>query len=166
MRFIAIVSAIALLGAGCFSPAPTPEPAPSPAAGILPNVTEGHPPEVVMAVGSVIYPGVEGSYCYSGTCVDKIGPPELVNEAALEFKDIDRTSDVAFGVEGQVFEFGVTMLDSAGRELDLRIPVSFRNDRYTVRVPGVTGQYYLAAHVRFGSSGSDDVTYYFPINVE
>lgn len=119
-----------------------------------------------MTVGSVVYPGVEGSYCYGGTCVDKIGPPELVNEAALEFKDIDRTSDVAFGVEGQVFEFGVTMLDSAGRELDLRIPVSFRNDRYTVRVPGVTGQYYLAAHVRFGSSGSDDVTYYFPINVE
>lgn len=167
-RAAATLSMISLFGAGCLpasAPVPTPTPTPTTPTVETPAAEPGHPPAVVMTVGDETYPGVEGSYCYEGLCVDKIGPPQLVTEEGLEAKDVARNSDAYFAVGGTIFEFGVTMLDASGAALDLRIPVSFRDGRYTVKIPNVSGEHFLMAQVRFGQTGGDDVTYVFPINV-
>jgi hypothetical protein len=160
MRFVAMFSMIALLGAGCFSPAPAPAPTVS-----APEMPAGHPPAVVMVVGEVRYPGVEGSYCYGGVCVDKIGPAELVSEASLPFKDVSKGADISFSVGGEVFEFGVTMANASGTALSVRVPVGMRNGVFTAKVPNVSGHVLLMANVRFGKTVGDDVSYVFPLNV-
>ncbi len=160
MRLIAAISIIALLGAGCFSPAPAPAPTVT-----APEMPAGHPPAIVMVVGEIRYPGIEGSYCYGGVCVDKVGPADLVRESTLAFKDVAKGADVSFSVGGEVFEFGVTMANASGTSLEVRIPVSMRNDTYKVKIPDVSGHVLLIANVRFGKTGGDDVTYVFPLNV-
>ena len=154
---------VSLLGAGCFS-APVPAPAPVP---VPPTTTApaGHPPVVSMTVGSETYPGLEGSYCYGGTCVDKIGPSALVMESGLAFKDVSRNAEAMFTVGGDIFEFGITMSDASGTDLGFRIPPSFRGGKYIVKIPNASGHVLLMANVRFGKSGGEDVQYIFPLNV-
>ncbi|MCK9361128.1 hypothetical protein M0Q28_02760 [Patescibacteria group bacterium] len=167
-RFLIVIAAITLFGAGC-APAPTPTPAPAPTptspSGERPSVPAGHPPAVVMTVGEEIYPGVEGSYCYGGTCVDKVGPSELVMSEGLMFKNVNPGRDTTFAVGGEIFEFGVTAANASGTDLGIRIPVSFRDGKYAIRIPAVTGRTLIMANVRFGQSGGEDVTYVFPVNV-
>ncbi|MCC6563861.1 hypothetical protein IT087_03130 [Candidatus Uhrbacteria bacterium] len=166
MRKLLLLSALALFGAGCAS-APTPAPAPTPVSpsGERPSVPAGHPPAVVMMVGEEAYAGVEGSYCYGGTCVDKIGPSQLVADAGIPFKNVHPGRDTTFSVGGQIFEFGVTIMNASGTDLGIRIPVSFRDGKYAIRIPAVTGQNILIANVRFGTTGGEDVSYAFPVNV-
>lgn len=166
-RTAATFSALALFGAGCAPAAPTPAPSvPSTPTVEVPASEPGHPPVVVMTVGEETYPGVEGSYCYEGVCVDKIGPDALVTEAALPFKDVASGSQLDFTVGGEVFEFAAGMMNASGTDLGLRLPVSFRNGKYNFKIPAsVGGKVLVSAMVRFGQTGSDDVTYVFPVNV-
>lgn len=166
-RLLILVSAFALLGAGCAPSAPRPVPsAPSAPTVEVPASEPGHPPVVVMTVGDETYPGVEGSYCYEGLCVDKIAPDALVMEASLPFKEVTRGSQLDFTVGGEVFEFAAGMMNASGTDLGLRLPVSFRNGKYNFKIPvSVSGKVLVNAMVRFGQSGSDDVTYAFPVNV-
>lgn len=162
-----LLASIALLGAGCAPSAPTPaSSAPSAPTVEVPASEPGHPPVVVMTVGDETYPGVEGSYCYEGLCVDKIGPDALVAEASLPFKVVAVGSQLDFTVGGEVFEFAAGMMNASGTDLGLRLPVSFRNGKYNFKIPAsVSGKALVNAMVRFGQSGSDDVTYTFPVNV-
>lgn len=175
-----MLSTLLLIGAGC-APAATPvantPAANAPAAntpavdapaagGTLPAPEGSAPPAVVMTVGSESYPGVEGSYCWGGRCVDKIPPPQLVTEAGLSYKQATSSLRASFDVQGQVFEFYTAILDEAGTQLDYRIPTGFMGGKYVAAIPVVRGRHILMTQVRFGTSGSDDVTYYFPIDVE
>ncbi len=172
MRKLLLLSALALLGAGCASePVPRVVPPTPPPAGSsveVPAAQPGHPPVVVMTQGEVVYPGVEGSYCYSGTCADKISPTDLITSAALAYKDVNDGESVYFSVgeEDVVFEFAANMQNASGTDLGLKIPVSFRNGQYFVKVPNVPGKNIVLAFVRFGTTETGgDVTYAFPVNV-
>lgn len=172
MKTIALLSAILMLGFGCGPAAPAPRPpaanANVPRANVnVPPSQPGHPPVVVMTVGDETYPGVEGSYCWQGTCADKIAPPQLVTEAGLGFKAATSTFQARFAVGGEVFEFFTGILDASGTQLDVRIPTGYSRDdgRYTATLPTVRGPHYIMAQVRFGASGGDDVTYYFPVDM-
>lgn len=171
-RLAILVSMIALLGAGCgLAPTPRPTPTPTPSASpvSVPAAQAGHPPVVVMNVGEEIYPGVEGSYCYDGTCADKISPPMLVTSGGLAYKPVDDGTNVYFtvGPEDVVFEFAMNVMNASGTDLGLRIPVSFRNGQYFGKIPSsVSGKNIVLAFVRFGTTDTGgDVTYAFPVDV-
>lgn len=170
MRKFVVLSVLALLGAGCGQPsAPKAVPPVQPPASSVevPATQPGHPPVVVMTMGETVFPGVEGSYCYDGLCADKISPPQLISEAGLAYKNLSVGDTVAFSVgrEDVVFEFAVNMTNASGTDLNVRIPVSFRNGQYTAKVPNVSGKNIILAFVRFGQQGNGDVTYAFPVTV-
>lgn len=172
-KLASLIALVALLGAGCSSttsmPTPTPAPGPIGSPVSVPAAQSGHPPVVVMSVGEEIYPGVEGSYCYDGTCADKIHPTDLITEARLDYKDVNDSETMYFdiGREDVVFEVAVNMMNASGTDLGLRIPVSARNGRFFAKIPdSVSGKNIVLAFVRFGTSETGgDVTYAFPVNV-
>jgi len=150
--------AFILVGAGCY-PAAAPAPEPSP--------TLTPPPAITMTADGKAVAGVEGSYCYGTTCVDKIAPPELVKESGLGFTTVSRgaatftssanMSSVSVNVQGVT---GAS-IDSASADLKKDASGGFA---YKVPASLPAGDYYLIASAQFESGG--DGSFIFPIHLK
>lgn len=56
------------------------------------------PPGITLLVGDKTVSGVEGSYCWDGKCVDKLGPVDLTGDA--EPTEVPRDASLRFQTEG------------------------------------------------------------------
>lgn len=171
MRKLIIASlSIVLLGAGCFSkttisPQPVDETSPEPVEGGHVVETQGPPPAIVLTAAGETIVGAEGSYCYGPSCVDKIGPIQLVEVFGLDFTVVDR-SEMRFSSEGDIFAMSVSVLDENGdsfheAELQADASGSFAYEAPETLPPG---DYYVTVFGLFEAGG--DVSYVFPVTFE
>lgn len=74
---------------------------------------ESSPPEISLLVDEETVSGAEGSYCWNGRCVDKVGPVELAEK--LDTTSISESTALRFQTEGsEPSEYHYTLFNRNG----------------------------------------------------
>ncbi len=134
--------------------------------GIGDEGTSSQPPVIGLKAGDVSVPGVQGSYCYAGTCVDKIAPVDLVAEAHLGYTPILRDNNqIVF--DAPFNELDIDWLDTNGNpfpEYSHHFDGGMLGDTYMDDAPDQlpAGNYLLLIGAQLQGG---DVSYIFPVSL-
>jgi|GEM_PF-3846463 hypothetical protein len=158
-KVLPLLFAIILTGAGCLpfwgGPEPTEQEAEPTETGI--------PPAISMTANGSVVAGLEGSYCYTSGCVDKIAPSEMVAESTLGFTPVSGT--ILFSNDETVQVMTVGLLSPFGEVVIGSDATLGRDDNGNfVYNPSTTlsGDYIIVVQAQFVEGG--DVSYNFPVH--
>lgn len=99
------------------------------------EVSEEKPPQVFMEIGSETYETILGTYCWGNTCVDTVGPVEMLeDEEPIRVKPGEIIS-LTMNYEPKPNEFYVVQVSEGGEKVSL-----VQDDRFTA--PSEKGIYY------------------------
>lgn len=151
LLFFLPFSSLVLLGAGCTQSKPSFDD------------SFPHPPEITITESGVVRHGLEGSFCFEGTCVDMISPVEIIKEKNRSFETIGNGSiAVNFGiVPTEVF---IDIFSDAMVPVCTMTSTKVTEKEYTTSLcTSNPGTYILSVSASF--IGGDE-SYHFPIQIK
>ncbi len=144
-------SSLILLGAGC--------------AELKPSFDDSfsHPPEITITESGTVHHGLEGSFCFEGTCVDMISPMEIMKEENRSFEDIG-TALITMNLKIIPTEISIDLFSDAMVPVCTMTSTKVTEKEYTTKLcTSNPGTYILTIGAWF--AGGDE-SYSFPIRMK